>query len=133
MRCLSEKKMKMRRILIVDDLQDVREMLLEILVALGYEAQTANDGTQALAKLESDPFDMVISDVKMPTMDGLSLLKSVKQRSPDFPVLLIAGHQSSVSQYEAVHYRADGFLQKPFHIGQLSEAVERALKGSNGH
>ena len=125
--------MNTRRILIVDDLQDVRDMLSEILGALGYEAQTANDGTEALAKLESDPFDMVISDVKMPTMDGLSLLKSVKQRSPDFPVLLIAGHQSSTAVGEAVHYRADGFLQKPFRIGQLSEAVERALNGSNGH
>ncbi|MCD4699998.1 MAG: response regulator [Phycisphaerae bacterium] len=125
--------MKTRRILIVDDLQDVRDMLSDILGALGYEAQTANDGTEALAKLESDPFDMVISDVKMPTMDGLSLLKSVKQRSPDFPVLQIAGHQSSTAVGEAVHYRADGFLQKPFRIGQLSEAVERALNGSNGH
>ena len=124
--------MKMRRILIVDDLEDVRDMLLEILGALGYEAQTANDGTEALAKLESDPFDMLISDVKMPTMDGLSLLKSVKQQSPDFPVLLIAGHQSSVALSEAVHCRADGFLQKPFRIEQLSEAVQRALNGSNG-
>ena len=125
--------METRRILIVDDIQDVRDMLSDILGALGYEAQTANDGTEALAKLESDPFDMVISDVKMPTMDGLSLLKLVKQRSPDFPVLLIAGHQSSEAVCEAVHYRADGFLQKPFRIGQLSEAVERALNGSNGH
>jgi len=125
--------MRTHRILVVDDLKDIRDMLLQILNGLGYEAYAANDGTEALEKLENNPFDMVISDVKMPSMDGLSLLKLLKQRSPELPVVLIAGHNSSVTLYKAAHYKADGFLQKPFRIAQLSEMVEKALNGSERH
>ena len=125
--------MRTHRILVVDDLKDVRDMLLQILNGLGYEAYAANDGTEALEKLEDNPFDMVISDVKMPSMDGLSLLRLLRQRSPELPVVLMAGHKSSVTLREAARCNADGFLQKPFRIAQLGEMLEKVLNDSERH
>jgi DNA-binding response OmpR family regulator len=112
------------RILVVDDDPLLLELLVDTLTAIGYEALPAADGSIALDILHNDIFDLMITDIKMPRIDGLQLLKKVKRHYPSMPVLFITG----VASQEIIgHAEADGFLAKPFRIAHIEELIEQTL------
>jgi DNA-binding NtrC family response regulator len=121
-------------ILVVDDDDRIRSLLMETLSALGYHSVRAKDGQEALSKLETEKLDLVIADVRMPGMNGLSLLKAVKSRNPLLPVLIITGYNFTYTKDQAMQGGADGFLAKPFRIGKIEELIRKALgvKGTTG-
>jgi len=80
------------KVLVVDDDDRIRSLLLDTLSALGYHALGAKNGEEALTLLETEKLDMVITDVRMPKMNGLSLLKNIKNLNPLLPVLIITGY-----------------------------------------
>lgn len=116
------------RILVVDDDPTLLELLTDTLLAIGYEATPATDGIIALDMLASQKFDLVITDIKMPRMDGLQLLKKIKRHYIGLPVLFITGvaSQEVIGQAEV-----DGFLAKPFRIAHIEELIEQALSAKD--
>jgi CheY-like chemotaxis protein len=115
-------------ILVVDDDVNLRELLLETLDGIGYRASGATDGIDALQKLKEEKVDLVITDIKMPGMDGIALLKKIRRYYPELPVLFITGVATPEIIGRAL---PDGFLAKPFRISHLEELIEDALSGKS--
>ncbi|MDH3891954.1 MAG: response regulator [candidate division Zixibacteria bacterium] len=113
-------------ILIVDDDTHLLDLLVDTLVGIGYQATGVPGGIQALEKLKAETFDLMISDIKMPGLDGLGLLKKVRRYYPRLPVLFITGFATAEMIGRA---SADGFLAKPFRISHIEELIEDTLSG----
>jgi CheY-like chemotaxis protein len=85
------------------------------------------DGERALGQLKTQDFDLVISDIRMPKMDGITLLKNIKEMVPQLPVVLITGFASSYPPQRALQEGADGYLAKPFRIEKMDELLRDLL------
>jgi two-component system response regulator HydG len=116
------------RVLIVDDEPDMLENCSRILARQGYACTTAGDGTAALAILERERPDLMLTDFKMPGMDGLALLRRAHELDPALPVIVITGFATIESAVAAVKEGAFDYLPKDFSVDQLRVAVERALR-----
>jgi DNA-binding response OmpR family regulator len=124
-----DKKIK---ILMVDDEEKFRETTRKILNRRGFETIIAADGTEAIAKLAENP-DVVVLDVKMPGMDGHQVLKEIKKRNPQIPVIMLTGHGAMPSAKEALVHGAYDYLTKPCDIDLLAAKVMDAVKSKSGH
>ena len=118
----------MHRVLIVDDESSMREMLLIALGDEGWEVHAARDGDQALAMLAKQAVDVLVSDIRMPGVDGLELLGRVREQSPRTEVILITAHASTDSAIEAVRLGAYDYVTKPFDVEELKVTVRHALE-----
>jgi EAL domain-containing protein (putative c-di-GMP-specific phosphodiesterase class I)/CheY-like chemotaxis protein len=116
------------RVLVVDDDAAVRQTMVRILSTLNHNVSVANDGAQALAILEHEPIDLVITDLSMPNLDGMGMLRHLRERKQELPVLLIAGAPTLDSALSAVRYRASEYLIKPIEPDTFIAAVQRALR-----
>jgi len=117
----------MARILVVDDEQRIRKILTLMLSAKDHRVDEAADGTTALAKLDSDAFDLVITDIRMEGMNGEELLIEIRNRDIGCPVVFITAYATLESAVEALRLGAADYLVKPFEERQIHLAVERAL------
>jgi DNA-binding NtrC family response regulator len=115
------------RILVVDDEPDMVETVARILTRLGHEPVTATDGATALELLARERPDLVLTDLKMPGMDGLEVLKEVKRISPEAPVILFTAHATIETAVEAIKGGAFDYIPKPFTADQLQVVIERGL------
>ncbi|NKB87432.1 MAG: response regulator [Acidobacteria bacterium] len=115
------------RILIVDDEQSMREMLSYALDNEGWEVLTAADGAAAAVALQTEPVDVVVSDIRMPGMDGLELLRHVTDSAPQTSVILMTAHASTDTAIEALRLGAYDYVTKPFDVDELKISVRRAL------
>ncbi|MDR1195704.1 MAG: response regulator [Endomicrobium sp.] len=116
------------RILIVDDEQGIRDLLISEFSKAGYEVFSAVNGEEAVSKLKTEKADIVITDVKMPKVDGLELLKFIKEKTPETEVIIITGYATVENALDAMRSGAYDFVQKPFNIDELSALVEKALE-----
>ena len=116
------------RVLVVDDDALLREVLTDILRDAGLEVETASTGREAIAKLDGGGADVVLSDVAMPEMDGIELLRLVRERDPDLPVVLMTGGPSLATAVKAVEYGAFRYLTKPMEGSDVVAAVQRAAR-----
>jgi len=119
-------------ILLAEDDRPQRELLGKCLREWGFQVVDVPDGNQALAVLDSTPVDMVISDVRMPGKDGLTLAADIRRRSPDIPILLITAFPEIRQAVEAVKDGALDYLTKPVDLDELRDLVSNAL-GSRVH
>ena len=119
-----------KKILIVDDNPNMSVLLSDILEIFEYEGAQAEDGEEALTKLKSDEFAMVFTDLRMPKMDGIDLLKAIKNQHPELPVVVITGYSLGETQNILLTERADGFLNKPFKVNEIKDLLERLLNFS---
>jgi EAL domain-containing protein (putative c-di-GMP-specific phosphodiesterase class I) len=115
------------RLLIVDDDELVGRVLVRVLRGKGYEPTLARDGRHA-SELLATGFDLVLTDVNMPNLDGIGLLRLVREQDPDLPVIMFAGSPSTDAAIGALRLRATAFLTKPIEPAVLLEEVDRALK-----
>ncbi len=115
------------QILIVDDNPHMSNLLSEILDFFAYKATGAQDGEEALKILGNESFDMVITDLKMPKMGGMDLLRTIKDKFPHLPVVVITGFGTDSSKSDAFAAQADGFLSKPFKADQIRELLKKHL------
>ena len=115
-------------ILVVDDDPAIREVLREGLGDCGYSCETATNGQEALAMLRSNGFQLVVSDVDMPVMDGVSLLREVKALRPDTEIIMLTGLVDLDTAIQAIRMGASDYLTKPFNLEQVRITVERALE-----
>ena len=115
------------KILIVDDESDILKFLLRYFMKRGYSTQTTNNPLQALQLIQHTHYDLVITDLKMPEMNGLQVLKKIKESSPDTEVILMTGHPAVDSAVGSIKSGAFDYLAKPFTLTEISAVVERAL------
>src|SRR5258708_25215402 len=119
------------RVLVVDDEQSLRKVLAATLQREGYEVQVAADGQEALLALDRDGADVVVTDLVMPKMDGLSLLRKVVARHPDVPVIVVTAHGRVDSAVEAMKAGAFDFVTKPFENAELKSIIAKATRQSD--
>jgi len=119
-----------KRVLIVDDEPHVTIILAESLKKAnkGYIIETANSGQEALAKIRQEPFDLILTDYRMPQMDGLDLATEVHRLSPETQVVLMTAYGTQKLRERTEQLRIAGFLDKPFTATQIREVVERVLE-----
>ena len=118
----------MARILIVDDNLEMAETLAEHLEGRGYEVAVEGGGAAALTRVEREPFDAVVTDLRMEEVDGLDLLVALKKRDPGLPVILMTAFGAIETAVEAIRRGAYHYLTKPFKLEELRTHLERALR-----
>jgi DNA-binding NtrC family response regulator len=117
----------MSNLLIVDDEQSYRQLLSLVFEGEGHSVRTANNGFEALEKLQTEPAEVIISDVKMPDMDGIEMLRAVRGVLPDVGVVMMTAFASVETAREAFKLGADDFIQKPFDVEELKLIVKKTL------
>ncbi len=115
------------RVLVVDDEASIRELLSKTLALAEYDVDTAPDGRTAIERLRLGHYDLLIADLKMPGLDGLSLIREAKRLNAELPVIIITGFSTESSAIEAVNLGVAGYLTKPFRVPQVLAAAARAL------
>ena len=117
-------------ILLADDDHDMRYALRETLTRCGYAVDTATEGGEAIEKFSEKRFDMVITDVRMVNSNGIQVLKEIKKRSPDTPVVLITAYGTIDNAVEAMKLGAFDYLIKPFSVEALEDVVKRGINSA---
>ncbi len=117
----------MKKILVVDDEPLIRELTRDVLQRRGFDVVSSGDPVSALRMCESDNFDLVITDVRMPMMNGLDFVRNIKTKKPDMPFIVITGHGDYDLILEALKLGAQDFVCKPFRAEVLEKAVMDAL------
>ncbi len=118
------------RLLVVDDDQSMRAALYESLSSCGYEVETAENGADALVKFKEGQFAVVVTDMRMPMMSGMDVLRGIKKISPQTPVILITAYGTVNTAVEAMKEGAAEFIMKPFSLDDLEFAVKNVLAAS---
>jgi len=118
--------MMKQKILIVDDEQDIRDVLAMTLADLGYDVVTAEEGEEALGIFQNVSPPIVVTDIKMPGMDGIELLQKMKQQNPETEVIMITGHGDQDLAIRSLKHEATDFITKPINIDVLEIALRRA-------
>jgi response regulator RpfG family c-di-GMP phosphodiesterase len=116
------------KVLVVDDEPAITIALAKKLRRDGYDCLTAGSGEEALRRLASDDLDVVITDVRMPGMSGIDLLKEVKRRDPAVQVILMTAYTDIGFAVDALRHKADDYLLKPFNLGELSASVAQSVE-----
>ena len=114
------------KILIVDDEQEYRDILTERMEGRDFEVDKAENGLDALEKLEGSTYDAIILDMMMPGMDGLETLKRIREKHPDMQVILLTGHATIPKGVNAIKLGALDFLEKPAEIETLTAKIKEA-------
>src|SRR6186997_244393 len=115
------------RILVVDDESSIRDLLAKTLALAEYDVDTAPDGRSALERLRLYPYDLLIADLKMPGIEGLSVIREAKRLKSDLPVIIITGYSTETAAIEAVNLGVSGYLTKPFRVPQVLAAAAKAI------
>jgi DNA-binding NtrC family response regulator len=119
-------------VLLVDDDQHMRIAIKESLSRAGYAVSVAEDGVKAIGQIGKHPFDLVITDVKMPEIGGMEILKHIKRDLPYLPVILITAYGTVQDAVKVIKEGAFDYIQKPFDKEALYKVIERALGARNG-
>ena len=115
------------RILVVDDEAAIRDLLSKTLALAEYDVDLAPDGRTALERLRLIPYDLLITDLKMPGVDGLTVVREARRLKADIPVIIITGFSTEASAIEAVNLGVSGYLTKPFRVPRVLAAAAKAL------
>jgi len=122
-----------QRILVVDDEESSRIGLSKILTKSGYDVVTAEDGAQAVERLKKHKCDLVITDMKMPRMDGIELLRKIKEDFADIGVIIVTAYGEVDSYLEAMNLGAFEYLNKPIKIDELKKVIAKVLEEKATH
>jgi len=117
----------MPSLLIVDDLISIHEMLAAVIQPTGYKTEFATDGEKALIRYKAGKYDLVLADIDMKPMDGITLLKQLKAYDPSAVIIIMTAYASTESAIQALKYGAFDYLQKPFKVDELMQALKRGL------
>lgn len=115
------------RVLVVDDEASIRDLLSKTLALAEYDVDLAPDGRVALERLRIVAYDLLITDLKMPGVDGLAVIREARRMKPDIPVIIITGFSSEASAIEAVNLGVAGYLTKPFRVPRVLATAAKAL------
>ena len=116
-----------KRVLIVDDEREVREVLWELLTLEGFEVRTAANGAMALTELLKDPYDLLITDLNMPQMNGLELVDRIHKEKMGIPMIIISSLIPETSREYVMERGVSRCISKPFHFEKFAAAVKDGL------
>ncbi len=116
-------------ILVVDDELLIRDLLYDFFSSQGWNISVTESGEKALGILNEKDIDLVLTDLKMPAMDGLALAAEVKANHPDLPVVLMTGYPSVESAVQALRSKVSDYITKPFNIHQLFKTIKSKVDG----
>ena len=119
---------KAKRILVVDDHKNTRMLVNELLSGAGYQVLEAKDGKEAMGLVEIGPIDLVLTDLKMPEMDGIQLTRAIRRIRPDLPIIVYSAYRFIDTAPAALKAGANEYLAKPFLRAKIEQTVERLLK-----
>lgn len=122
------KPMNEARVLIVEDEPRLRELLQRAVSGWGFDAATARSGEEAIRLNDARPFEIAILDLNLPMMDGLEALGRLREKSSAMQAIVLTGFASIEAAKRAVHLDVVEFLTKPCHLGELEQALDRALR-----
>jgi len=120
-------------ILVVDDEENAREGLSKILSKEGYSVEVASDGKEAIDRLKKVRFDLVITDMRMPQMDGFEVLREIKKMSDDIGVIMITAFGEVDSYFEAMNLGAFEYINKPVKVDELKRVISKVLEERAAH
>jgi DNA-binding NtrC family response regulator len=120
-----------KRVLVVDDEQNSREGLSKILTKEGYSVHTAENGKKALIEAENNRFDLIITDLRMPEMDGIEVLEKLREKNKDIGVVIVTAYGEVNSYLKAMNLGAFEYLNKPIHLEELRRVINKALHESS--
>jgi DNA-binding NtrC family response regulator len=120
--------MFMKNVLVVDDEESVRIILKQMLDKGGYGVGLASNGVEALNKMKSTKFDMLISDINMPVMDGVALLQKSKELYPAIPVIFITAYGKDKVIMEAMKAGLSDYIEKPFRMDEVLQTIREHIK-----
>lgn len=115
------------RVLVVDDEEGIRDLLSKTLALADYEVDLAPDGRTALDRLRLVQYDLLITDLRMPGVDGLTVIREARRLKAELPVIIITGYSSEASAIEAINLGVQGYLTKPFRVPRVLAAASKAL------
>jgi len=115
------------RVLVVDDEETIRELLLKTLALADYEVDLAPDGRTALERMRMIQYDLLITDLRMPGVDGLTVIREARRLKADIAVIIVTGYSSEASAIEAINLGVQGYLTKPFRVPRVLAAAAKAL------
>ena len=115
------------RVLVVDDEEPVLHLMVKTLTLADYEVETASDGPTALRMLDDEQYDLLITDLKMPGMDGLSVIREARRKAAGIPIVILTGHSTEASAIEAINLGVSGYLLKPFRVPRILSVTAKAL------
>ena|SRR5687767_11945335 len=115
------------RVLVVDDEATIRDLLAKTLALAEYDVDLAPDGRGAIDRLRMIPYDLLITDLRMPGVDGLTVIREARRLKADLPVIIITGFSNEASAIEAVNLGVSGYLTKPFRVPRVLAAAAKAL------
>lgn len=118
---------KRAHILVVDDEQAVCDLLAKNLSVADYMVDTVNDGASAIERLRAVDYDLLITDLKMPGVDGLAVIREARRLAPDLPIVVVTAHSTEASAIEALNLGTFAYLTKPFRLPRILEVAARAL------
>lgn len=118
----------MKRILLVDDEENARNALARILAREGYEVSSAGNGFQALEQLQNSPVELVITDINMPEMNGMSFLRELNRLYPGINVIMITAYGEVESYIEAMNLGAFEYINKPVRMDELKKIITKVFK-----
>jgi len=115
------------RVLVVDDEEAIRNLVARTLESASYDVDIAPDGSTAVERLEETEYDLLITDLKMPGMDGLSVIREARRHDTALPIIIITGNSTEASAIEAINLGVSGYLTKPFRMPRILTVAARAL------
>ena len=115
------------RVLVVDDEETIRELLVKTLALAEYEVDVVPDGRTAVDRMRIIPYDLLITDLRMPGLDGLTVIREARRLKADIPVIILTAYSSEASAIEAINIGVQGYLTKPFRVPRVLAAAAKAL------
>lgn len=123
--------MDRNKILVVDDELLIRDLLYDFFISQDWDITVAEDGRKALDLLTGERFDIVLTDLKMPGLDGIELIGQIREILNDMPIIVMTGYPSLDSALDALRQKVDDYIIKPFNINNLYKAVQKAVEGKD--
>jgi len=128
---MNQPKQSQQSALCVDDDRELRELLHELIGQMGHTSETAVDGVNALEKMEKKHFDIVITDINMPRLDGIGLIKRIAADFSDTDVIAITGYQTEYNYTDIIALGASDFISKPINIDEFEAKIKRIVRERN--
>jgi DNA-binding NtrC family response regulator len=125
--------MRYGNILAIDSEREIRDLIERRFTLEGFEVRTAGSAEQALKLFDQHNLDVVLLDINLPEMDGIELLRDMKQRHPDTEIIIVTGYSDVRSAVESIKLGARDYLTKPFKLSELIKVVRKAVEERNGH
>ena len=114
--------------LVVDDFRQARESIADVLRSAGHQVECVASASEALVQLESESFDVIVTDLQMPGMSGLEFIRHLESRPHGAQILMVTAHATVASAVEAMRHGAFDYIEKPFDVDQLERLVTRAIE-----